>query len=157
MSTITITFAVRESKSRTSGEAPIQVLLTQNGARASFSTGKAVQPSEWDRDRQRVKGRDTEVVEINNYLDAIRARLYNLEKVLIDRGLGATPQMLRDAYLDKLDCLKDWTLMTLIEIHLDELRGKIGKSIAKRTVKNYEYGARFNLPLMLHLLHLTHN
>ena len=52
MSTITITFAVRESKSRTSGEAPIQVLLTQNGARASFSTGKAVQPSEWDRDRQ---------------------------------------------------------------------------------------------------------
>ena len=50
-------------------------------------------------------------------MDAIRARLYNLEKVLIDRGLGATPQMLRDAYLDKLDCLKDWTLMTLIEVH----------------------------------------
>ena len=63
MSTITITFAVRESKSRTSGEAPIQVLLTQNGARASFSTGKAVQPSEWDRDRQRVKGRDEPSVE----------------------------------------------------------------------------------------------
>ena len=143
MSTITITFAVRGSKSRTSGEAPIQVLLTQNGARASFSTGKAVLPSEWDRDRQRVKGRDTEAAEINNYLDAIRARLYNLEKVLIDRGLGATPQMLRDAYLDKLDCLKDWTLMTLIEVHMAELRSKIGKSIAKRTVKNYEYGARF--------------
>ena len=143
MSTITITFAVRESKSRTSGEAPIQVLLTQNGARASFSTGKAIQPSEWDRDRQRVKGRDAEAAEINNYLDAIRARLYNLEKVLIDRGLGATPQMLRDAYLDKLDCLKDWTLMTLIEVHMAELRGKIGKSIAKRTVKNYEYGARY--------------
>ena len=143
MSTITISFAVRESKSRTSGEAPIQVLLTQNGARASFSMGKAVHPSEWDRDRQRVKGRDAEAAEINNYLDAIRARLYNLEKVLIDRGLGATPQMLRDAYLDKLDCLKDWTLMTLIEIHMTELRSKIGKSIAKRTVKNYEYGARF--------------
>ena len=69
--------------------------------------------------------------------------MYNLEKVLIDRGLGATPQMLRDAYLDKLDCLKDWTLMTLIEVHMAELRSKIGKSIAKRTVKNYEYGARF--------------
>lgn len=143
MSTITISFAVRDSKSRISGKAPIQVLLTQNGTRASFSTGKAVQPSEWDRDRQRVKGRDAEAAEINNYLDAIRARLYHLEKVLIDRGLGATPEILRDAYLDKLDCLKDWTLMTLIEIHLDELRGKIGKSIAKRTVKNYEYGARF--------------
>ena len=69
----------------------------------------------------------TEAAEINNYLDAIRARLYNLEKVLIDRGLGATPQMLRDAYLDKLNCLKDWTLMTLIEVHMAELRSKIGK------------------------------
>ena len=117
MSTITITFAVKESKSRTSGEAPIQVQLTKDKQRVSFSTGKAVLPSEWDRDRQRVKGRDAEIAEINNYLDAIRARLYNLEKVLIDRGLGATPQMLRDAYLDKLDCLKDWTLMTLIEVH----------------------------------------
>ena len=47
VSTITISFAVRESKARTSGEAPIQVLLTQNGVRASFSTGKAVHPSEW--------------------------------------------------------------------------------------------------------------
>ena len=143
MSTITISFAVRESKARTSGEAPIQVLLTQNGVRASFSTGKAVHPSEWDRNRQRVRSKEPEAIEINSYLDAIRARLYNLEKVLIDRGLGATPQMLRDAYLDKLDCLKDWTLMTLIEVHMAELRAKIGKSIAKRTVKNYEYGARF--------------
>ena len=143
MSTITISFAVRESKARTSGEAPIQVLLTQNGVRASFSTGKAIHPSEWDRDRQRVKGRNAEATETNNYLDAIRARLYYLEKVLIDRDIGISPQLLRDAYLDRLDCLKDWTLMALIEIHMAELRSKIGKSIAKRTVKNYEYGARF--------------
>ena len=84
-----------------------------------------------------------ESMELNRFLEATKARLNYLEGVLIDRGLGVTPQILRDAYFDKLDCLKDWTLMTLIEIHLDELRGKIGKSIAKRTVKNYEYGARF--------------
>ena len=142
MSTITITFAVRESKSRTSGEAPIQVLLTQNGVRASFSTGKAVQPSEWDRDRQRVKGRDAEVVEINNYLDAIRARLYYLEKVLIDRDIGVSPQLLRDAYLDRLDCLKEWTLMRIVEAHLEDLRAKIGESIAASTVWEYELCGR---------------
>ena len=56
MSTITITFAVRESKSRTSGEAPIQVLLTQNGARASFSTGRSIKVSDWDQTHQRVRG-----------------------------------------------------------------------------------------------------
>lgn len=49
MSTITIPFAVRGSKARASGEAPIQVLLTQKGVRASLSTGKTVPPSEWDK------------------------------------------------------------------------------------------------------------
>lgn len=142
MSTITISFAVRESKARTSGEAPIQVLLTQNGVRASFSTGKAVHPSEWDRDRQRVKGRNAEVAEINNYLDAIRARLYQLEKDLSDRGIGVTPQTLRDAYLGKLDCLKEWTLMKVVEVHLEDLRAKIGESIAASTVWEYELCGR---------------
>ena len=139
----TIYFAVRASKSRNNGTSPIQVQLTKDKQRVSFSTGRSVKVSDWDTKNQRVRGRGEESMELNHFLEATKARLNYLEGVLIDRGLGATPQMLRDAYLDKLDCLKDWTLMTLIEIHLDELRGKIGKSIAKRTVKNYEYGARF--------------
>ena len=139
----TIYFAVRASKSRNNGTSPIQVQLTKDKQRVSFSTGRSVKVSDWDQTHQRVRGRSEESMELNHFLEATKARLNYLEGVLIDRGLGATPQMLRDAYLDKLDCLKDWTLMTLIENHLDELRGKIGKSIAKRTVKNYEYGARF--------------
>lgn len=142
MSTITISFAVRESKARTSGEAPIQVLLTQNGVRASFSTGKAVHPSEWDRNRQRVRSKELEAIEINSYLDAIRARLYYLEKVLIDRDIGVSPQLLRDAYLGRLDCLKEWTLMKVVEVHLDDLRAKIGESIAASTVWEYELCGR---------------
>ena len=139
----TIYFAVRASKSRNNGTSPIQVQLTKDKQRVSFSTGRSVKVSDWDQTHQRVRGRGEESMELNRFLEATKARLNYLEGVLIDRGLGASPQMLRDAYLDKLDCLKDWTLMTLIENHLDELRGKIGKSIAKRTVKNYEYGARF--------------
>ena len=142
MSTITISFAVRESKARTSGEAPIQVLLTQNGVRASFSTGKAVHPSEWDRNRQRVRSKEPEAIEINSYLDAIRARLYYLEKVLIDRDIGVSPQLLRDAYLGRLECLKEWTLMKVVEVHLEDLRAKIGESIAASTVWEYELCGR---------------
>lgn len=38
----TIYFAVRASKSRQNGMCPIQVQLTKNGERASFTTGKVV-------------------------------------------------------------------------------------------------------------------
>jgi hypothetical protein len=117
-----MSFTVRKSKSRCSGISPIQVLLTKNGVRASFSTGHAVKPSEWDSKNQRVRGKGVAVTEINNYLDSVRARLYQLEKELTDRGLAITPQMLRDAYLGMMNCLKGWTLMQMIELHLEDLK-----------------------------------
>ena len=134
-----IYFAVRASKSRQNGMCPIQVQLSKSGERASFSTGKVVKVSDWDAKSQKVRGKDEVSLELNRFLDSVRARLYYLEGVLIDRGIGATPQILRDAYLDKLDCLKDWTLMGVIETHLDELRGKKDKSITASTLWNYEY------------------
>lgn len=93
---ITILFTTRASKSRTSGVSPIQVLLTKNGVRVSFSTGHAVNPSEWDSKNQRVKGKNNAYIEINNFLNSVRARLYQLEKDLSDRGIEVTPQALRD-------------------------------------------------------------
>ena len=97
-----IYFAVRASKSRQNGMCPIQVQLSKSGERASFSTGKVVKVSDWDQKNQRVRGKDEVSLELNRFLDSVRARLYYLEGVLIDRGIGATPQILRDAYLDKL-------------------------------------------------------
>ena len=139
---VTMSFTVRKSKSRCSGISPIQVLLTKNGVRVSFSTGHAVKPSEWDSKNQRVKGKNSSYIEINNFLNSVRARLYQLEKDLSDRGIGVTPQILRDAYLGKLDCLKDWTLMKVIDVHLEDLKGKIGQSIAASTVWEYELCGR---------------
>ena len=137
-----MSFTVRKSKSRCNGISPIQVLLTKNGVRVSFSTGHAVKPSEWDSKNQRVKGKNNAYIEINNFLNSVRARLYQLEKDLSDRGIGVTPQILRDAYLGKLDCLKDWTLMKVIDVHLEDLKGKIGQSIAASTVWEYELCGR---------------
>ena len=139
---VSVNFVVRNSKTRQDGTSPIQVSLSMNGQRASFSTGKTIKVLEWDKKAQRVKGKDSVSIELNNYIESVRARLYRLESDLMDRELNVSPQMLRDAYLDKLDCLKEWTLMGLIECHLEDLRGKIGKALAASTVWEYEYCGR---------------
>ena len=54
----TIYFAVRASKSRNNGTSPIQVQLTKDKQRVSFSTGRSVKVSDWDQTHQRVRGRD---------------------------------------------------------------------------------------------------
>ena len=139
---VSVNFVVRDSKVRQDGTSPIQVNLSMNRQRTSFSTGKTVKVSEWDRKNQKVKGKDSVSAELNGYLDSIRARLYRLEGELMDKELNVSPQMLRDAYLDKLDCLKEWTLMGLTECHLNNLRGKKEKALAASTVWEYEYCGR---------------
>ena len=139
---ISINFVVRKSKIRIDGTAPIQVSLCLNGDRAGFSTGKNVKPENWDRKAQKVKGRDEVTMELNRYLESIKARLYRLETELMDKELVVSAETLRDAYLGKLDCLKDWTLLGVAEAHLNDLRGKIGKALAASTVWEYEYCAR---------------
>ena len=74
-SSFSILFFIRESKVRKNGNAPIEVIITINGEKCSFSTGKQVHIDKWDKTKQQVKGKDEEAKSLNNYLKAIKGRL----------------------------------------------------------------------------------
>jgi len=80
-SSFSILFFIRESKVRKNGNAPIEVIITINGEKCSFSTGKQVHIDKWDKTKQQVKGKDEEAKSLNNYLKAVKAKLYQKEKI----------------------------------------------------------------------------
>ena len=43
-------------------------MITVNGERNSFSTGKQIAIEKWDKTKQQVKGKDQETQNLNNYL-----------------------------------------------------------------------------------------
>ena len=91
-------FVVRDSKARQDGTIPIQFNLSINRLRASFSTDKAIKVSDWDKKAQKVKGKDSVSIELNNYIESIRAHPYRLEGELMGREPNVSSQMLRDLY-----------------------------------------------------------
>ena len=48
-SSFSVLFAIRESKARKNGNAPIEITITINGERCSCSTGKLVSPEKWNK------------------------------------------------------------------------------------------------------------
>ena len=54
-SSFSILFFIRESKARKSGNTPIEVTITLNSERCSFSTGKQISVDKWDKAKQQVK------------------------------------------------------------------------------------------------------
>ena len=97
--TIAANFWVAPSKVRKNGLAPINATITRNGQRASFSTGRMIQPDNWDCKRQRAKGKSEEVIAINTHLQQISILLQQKEDYLISKGYIITADLLRDAML----------------------------------------------------------
>lgn len=141
-SSFSILFSIRESKARKNGNTPIEVTITINGERRSFSTGKQVKVTSWDKNKQLVKGKDEEAASLNNYLKAIKTKLYEKEAELLDRGFVITAQLLYDAYFDKVECLKEKSLLNILEEHNAERKTMVGKTVAPATYWVFEYTER---------------
>ena len=132
-SSFSILFFIRESKARKNGNVPIEVMLTVNGERNSFSTGKQIAIEKWDKTKQQVKGKDQETQNLNNYLKAIKAKLYQKEAELLERGFIITAQILYDAYFDKVESLKERSLFEVFEEHNQEQEKLVGNGVSKAT------------------------
>lgn len=132
-SSFAILFFIRDSRIRKDGTTSIEVVLTVNGERCAFSTGKKVKSCNWDKNKQQVKGKDEEAQSLNNYLKAIKAKLYQKEAELLERGFIITADLLRDAYFDKVESIKERSLFEVFEEHNQEQEKLIGNGVSKAT------------------------
>jgi integrase len=138
-SSFSVLFFIRESKARKNGNAPIETMITVNGERASFSTGKSVQIDKWDKAKQQVKGKDDEARSLNLFLQAVKNKLYEKETELMERGFVVTAELLRDAYFDKVEALKEKTLLSVLREHNEERKLMVGKTVAPATYYAFEH------------------
>ena len=132
-SSFSILFTIRESKARKNGKAPIEITITVNGDRRTLSTGKQIAIEKWDKTKQQVKGKDEEAQSLNNYLKAIKAKLYQKEAELLDKGFIITAELLRDAYFDKIESIKERSLFEVLTEHNQAQEKLVGNGVSKAT------------------------
>ncbi len=140
-SSFSILFFIRENRVRKDGTTIVEVLVTVNGERSGFSTGKKVKVTNWDKTKQQVKGKDEEAKSLNNYLKAVKAKLYQKEAELLDKGFVITAKLLCEAYLGKVEFLKEKSLFAVFMEHNREQEKLIGKGVSKATywVSDYTF------------------
>lgn len=132
-------FSLRESKKNKKGLSPIEVSISINNERIYFSTGKFAKPSDWNKQKQKVKGNSHEANLINDFLVEFRNRIYEKEIELMKRGYMVTVHILKDAVLNKVDSLKDRTIMQIINEHNQEKKKLIGNGVAASTYYTFEH------------------
>ena len=136
--TFTINFSASPSKCRKNGLMPIYATITQNGERATFTTGMYIHPNDWDAVKQKARGTSDSSRTINNHLLQLRNKIYRKELDLMDRGYIVNASTLRDACLEKVESIQSKTLCQIFEEYISDARKSIDIDVKKDTVYSYE-------------------
>jgi hypothetical protein len=67
-----ILFYIRKTRLLKNGEAPICLRITMNGQRAEMQIKRSVPLSCWNTSKGCAVGKDSKIMELNRYLDAIK-------------------------------------------------------------------------------------
>lgn len=141
-------FSIRASKKNKKGLSPIEASISYNGERLYFSTGKFAKASDWNKQKQMLKGSTQEVQLINDYLIELRNKIYEKEVELMKKGYMVTVHLLKDAIYNKVESLKDKTLMQVISEHNESKKKLLGKGISKASLYCFEYSKKLILEFM---------
>lgn len=163
--TYAVNFWIRPTKARKDGSVPIEVTITLNGERASFSTGKKIQVEDWDSNKQKIKGSNEQAKLLNNQILQIKNTIYKKEIELLDRGYIITAELLKDAFFNKIEAIQTKTLFQIWNEFLSSLQKMVGNGTSKATYYVYEHTERLLVEYIqekykrndLHLLELNYS
>ena len=144
---------MRASKVNKAGKAPIEVMISLGDERVVFSTGKLVALESWNKDKQCVRGVNSEAVALNEFIKSMRVRIYEEEIKLVKHGFSVTATLLRDALMNKVELIKEETILGIYRKHNELQYKQIGMGVSKGTYANSKHG----LELLEKFIRVTYN
>lgn len=140
-----VNFVVRKTKKKSDGTVPLEMTISIKGERRYVSTGRDVKPSDFNVKTQTVKGN----LEFNEFLKALKTRLYSIETFLLTKGINVSIETVLDVYRNGEDA-RTISLLQLFDKHNEDIRKKVSqKLITESTLSKYivtrDYVARFLL------------
>ena len=85
-SKISISFYGRIANQSKNGLLPIYLRITIDGKRIELSTGKFIEKSKWIVAAAKIMGNTEQARTINSYLDILKNKVYETEKVMINNN-----------------------------------------------------------------------
>jgi len=133
--TLGILFYLKNAKALANGEVPIYLRITVDGKRAEHSIQRYIHPDNWNGKGGRATGNKEKFKSLNVYLDTVRAKIYEQQKILLEKNELITAEGLKNGYLGISE--KKQSLMTLFAYHNKQMEALIGKDYAKGTAVRY--------------------
>ncbi|SHE82135.1 phage integrase SAM-like domain and Arm DNA-binding domain-containing protein [Dysgonomonas macrotermitis] len=140
-STFKILFAVKPSKVSRNGEYPVFMRITVNGKRLETTLTLTVDINKWNKDAEKLIGKDRKTAELNSRLDTVRLCIMEIYREMEFEALEVNPLMILNRYRGVEDDNRR-TLLAVFKEHNERCRKLAGKDMSPATVMRYETSYR---------------
>ncbi|HPH46080.1 MAG TPA: site-specific integrase [Chryseolinea sp.] len=133
---IKVLFYVRKSKTTTTGLSPIYLRVTVDGQRFETASSRFIEMSKWSQDAGKAIGSTKEAKELNEFLNVLRAKAFDIQKKLITLGVTITSEIFSKQWHGVKE--KPRMLLEIFQHHNSQVKELIGQQYSDSTFKRYE-------------------
>jgi site-specific recombinase XerD len=134
--TISLLFYARKSKPGKDGKLPIYMRVTIDGERFDTSTKRFIAEDRWSQEAGKVIGHSEEAKSINSFLEAMRARAYDLQKEILVEGKELNMDTFRNKWWG-IKTERPRMLLEIFEHHNKQMKELIGQEFSPLTFERY--------------------
>ena len=131
--TFGIHFVIRSSNQQKNAMASVFARISVNGRKSEISFRAKVSAKQWDQVKGKAKGRQENIIKLNNYIERVRSLITDCYHQLIQQREPVTVETVKSLYLGENSEEETMTLMKLLDYHKQVETGRL----APGTLKNY--------------------
>ena len=133
---ITVHIYAKTSKANKNGQLPIYFRLTVNGERFEFSTKKFIEKSKWSTEQSKMKGNSEEARTINNYLDLMKSKVFDIQMELLHKNEDLTIENFKSKLTGAQE--RERMIIPIYQSHNDKIKDLIGNGYAYGTLERFK-------------------
>ena len=133
---IKVLFYARKSKTNPSGLTPIYLRVTANGQRFETATTRFVEIRSWSQEAGKVMGNSKEAKELNEFLDILRAKAFDIQKKMMVQGLEVSLDQFAKYWHGVKE--KPRMLLEIFQHHNNQVKELVGQQYSASTSRRYE-------------------
>ena len=123
------------------GKAPIMGRITVNNTMAQFSCKLSCTPELWNPRESRLNGKSKEAVDINAKIDRLLLSVNSAFDSLVDRKIDFDAVAVKELLQGSVET--QMTLLKRLDMHIEDMRSRIGIDVAKTSMSTYVYTRRY--------------
>ena len=131
-----ILFYLKKPKNYQTGPLPIYIRFTMDGLRSETTTGRMMEPENWNAKAGRANSKNEACRTLNFYLEELVHKAEKCYYEMTIRGEVLNPESLKNSFCGKKP--KSITLVTVFEEHNEKMKSLVGKEYAPGTYERYQ-------------------